>query len=261
MDPINAENSLEAASRDRDPGHDSTSPFDRIKQTRADGTEYWSARHLQGLMGYARWQNLQPAIARAMQTASNTGMDVSREFAQVTPIMASQHRAAGGRFAPNGGEDYELSRQAAYLVAMNGDPNKPEVADAQAYFAARTEQAEAIESDLAELPEWARQQIDTIRRVGKIEVEQVRQRERLTAVESRLDGIEGKHNWYSALGYSRKMGLPTSTGATRALGKRASQICRSRGIRPQKTQHQLYGEVNLYPEEVLTEASRPVPAP
>ncbi|ORL11619.1 phage antirepressor KilAC domain-containing protein [Prescottella equi] len=39
-------------------------------------------------------------------------------------------------------EDYELSRFAAYLVAMNGDPNKPEVAAAQSYFAIRTREAE-----------------------------------------------------------------------------------------------------------------------
>ena len=40
--------------------------------------------------------------------------------------------------------NYQLSRMAAYLVAMNGDPNKPEVAAAQAYFAAMTRQAELL---------------------------------------------------------------------------------------------------------------------
>lgn len=34
--------------------------------------------------------------------------------------------------------DWHLDRMAAYLVAMNGDPNKPEVAAAQAYFAMQT---------------------------------------------------------------------------------------------------------------------------
>lgn len=107
------------------------SPFDRIKQTRPDGTEYWSARALQALMGYTRWEHLQPAIARAMQTASNTGLDTA-------DLFRGSREKSGGR--PR--EDYELSRYAAYLVAMNGDPNKPEVAAAQTYFAVQTRQAE-----------------------------------------------------------------------------------------------------------------------
>ncbi|MGZ9830199.1 phage antirepressor KilAC domain-containing protein [Tsukamurella ocularis] len=35
-----------------------------------------------------------------------------------------------------------MTRFAAYLIAMNGDPRKPEVAAAQAYFAIRTREAE-----------------------------------------------------------------------------------------------------------------------
>lgn len=37
--------------------------------------------------------------------------------------------------------DWHLDRMAAYLVAMNGDPNKPEVAAAQACFAMQTRRA------------------------------------------------------------------------------------------------------------------------
>lgn len=124
--------------------HDGTSPFDRIKQTRPDGSEFWSARKLQSLMAYARWENLQPALARAMQAASNTGMDVAGNF------LRSQE--VSGRRGP-AREDYELTREAAYLLAMNGDPAKPEVAAAQAYFAARTVQAETIETRMPAVAE------------------------------------------------------------------------------------------------------------
>lgn len=112
------------------------SPFDRIKQVRPDGVEYWSARALQGLMGYARWENLQSALARAMQSASNTGMDVSSHF------LRSQEMVLRGQGGGKPRDDFHLSRHAAYLVAMNGDPNKPEVAAAQSYFAVRTREAE-----------------------------------------------------------------------------------------------------------------------
>lgn len=39
-------------------------------------------------------------------------------------------------------QDFHISRLAAYLLAMNGDPRKPEIAAAQHYFAAKTREAE-----------------------------------------------------------------------------------------------------------------------
>jgi len=107
------------------------SPFDAIRQFRADSSEFWSARALMPLMGYAQWQNLETPIRRAMKTAENQDMDVDILFMR-------SHEKTGGR--PR--EDFELARYAAYLVAMNGDPNIPEVAAAQHYFAVRTREAE-----------------------------------------------------------------------------------------------------------------------
>lgn len=107
------------------------SPFDAIRRTREDGSEYWSARDLMLLMGYARWESFLVPIERAMRTAKNTNVDVASNFRESPKISATRP-----------GLDYELSRFAAYLVAMNGDPNKPEVAEAQAYFAIKTNEAE-----------------------------------------------------------------------------------------------------------------------
>lgn len=111
------------------------SPFDSIRQVCSDGTEFWSARDLMPVMGYAAWRNFLIPIDRAMKSAENQGQDAAVAFAE------SRNRVPAG-----GGStekvDFELSRFAAYLVAMNGDPNKPEVAAAQAYFAIRTREAE-----------------------------------------------------------------------------------------------------------------------
>ncbi len=53
-------------------------------------------------------------------------------FTHVSEVVQREGRGGIER------KDVHLDRMAAYLVAMNGDPNKPEVAAAQAYFAMQT---------------------------------------------------------------------------------------------------------------------------
>ncbi|MBP2319608.1 BRO family protein [Nesterenkonia lacusekhoensis] len=108
------------------------SPFDQIKQHRADGVEFWSGRDLMELLGYDSWRRFEDAVERAQRTAENQGRNVTDLFA------GAVKKSQWGRPAA----DVLLTRYAAYLVAMNGDPRKPEVAAAQSYFAVRTREAE-----------------------------------------------------------------------------------------------------------------------
>jgi DNA-damage-inducible protein D len=118
------------------------SPFDTCRITCAQGGEdRWSVRALMELMGYSSWQKFAPIIERAKQAAHNEGFYVRTLFTQAV-------EKTGGR--PQ--SDYHVTRFAAYLIAMNGQPSKPEVAAAQTYFAVRTREAE-IAAQLPVIPQ------------------------------------------------------------------------------------------------------------
>lgn len=67
-------------------------------------------------------------------------------------------------------------------------------------------------------------------------------------VAARLDGIEGKHNWFSALAYARWNKLPTGKNHLQNLGKKAASLARAEGIDPERIQHDRFGWVNSFPE-------------
>lgn len=110
-----------------------TPDFDSIKQVNPYGEDYWSARTLMPLLGYGKkWQNFETVIKKAMTSCAEVGEIVERHFTDASKTSPM----------PRGGvksiTDYFLSRLACYLIAMNGDPRKSEVAHAQNYFATTT---------------------------------------------------------------------------------------------------------------------------
>lgn len=84
------------------------------------------------LLGYDSWRRFDDAVQRAKIACTNSGADATSHFADAVKVAASGPAGA----------DYQLTRYAAYLVAMNGDPRKPEIAAAQTYFAVKTREAE-----------------------------------------------------------------------------------------------------------------------
>jgi DNA-damage-inducible protein D len=118
------------------------SPFDAIRRTDERG-EYWTARDLMPLLGYRKWERFEDSIERAIVSARVAGTDVDQAFSRLREI------------GHNGGArvDYRLTRYAAYLVAMNGDVRKQEIADAQMYFTVRTREAETKQSTALALPQ------------------------------------------------------------------------------------------------------------
>jgi DNA-damage-inducible protein D len=109
------------------------SPFDAIRRIDEKGQEYWLARELQEILGYATWQKFEDAISRAVTAIDNSGGDSPNHISNIDNLLS----------APvNVRKDYRLSRHGGYMIAMNGDPRKPEIAAAQSYFAVKTEGAE-----------------------------------------------------------------------------------------------------------------------
>ena len=53
----------------------------------ADGVEYWLARELQGVLGYARWENFEQVIGKAMIACESAGYDVADHFRDVTKMV------------------------------------------------------------------------------------------------------------------------------------------------------------------------------
>lgn len=122
--------------------------FEDLKKTNEYDAEYWSAREIQPLLGYTQWRRFEDAVKRAITSCKSSGNEPFHHFADAgKPIE-------GGKGAVQLVNDYHLSRFACYLIAQNGDPRKPEIANAQKYFAIqarRQEISDAIAADVERL--------------------------------------------------------------------------------------------------------------
>lgn len=110
--------------------------FESLKHVNEDGVEYWSARELYPYLGYTQWRRFEDAIERAKESCKSASQPIEEHFAGAGKVLALRN---GGS---NTIKDVLLTRYACYLVAQNGDPRKPEIAQAQTYFAIQTRYAE-----------------------------------------------------------------------------------------------------------------------
>lgn len=129
-----------------------------------EGVECWSARELQALLGYSKWENFEKVIQKAKDACRNAGEKIENHFPDIRKMVEI------GSKTEREIEDIALTRYACYLIAQNGDSRKEEIAFAQNYFALQTRRAELIEQRL-------------------LENERVKAREKLTITEKQLSGI------------------------------------------------------------------------
>jgi len=126
--------------------------------------ECWSARNLQALLGYSKWENFSKVIEKAKEACVNVGQMAEDHFPDVRKMVEI------GSGAKIDVEDILLTRYACYLIAQNGDPRKEAIAFAQTYFAVQTRRAELVEQRL-------------------LEYERVKARAKLSETERTLSGV------------------------------------------------------------------------
>lgn len=129
-----------------------------------EGIECWSARQLQTLLGYSKWENFEKVIQKAKDACKNAGEVIENHFPDVRKMVEI------GSKTERPVDDIALTRYACYLVAQNGDSRKREIAFAQNYFAVQTRRAEIIEQ-------------------RQLEYERVKARVKLSQTEKQLSGI------------------------------------------------------------------------
>ena len=118
------------------------SPFDQIRRFTEDGQEYWLARELMELLGYKQWRRFSYVIDIAKENLETVTKELVKHF---LPLEAKIKNSNNTKGSGRKGLDYQLSRLAAYHVALSCDSRgKESVKLAKHYFAIKTREAEII---------------------------------------------------------------------------------------------------------------------
>lgn len=164
-----------------EPGRQSFEDF-----AKENGATYWYASELMRMLGYETLSSFHKVVNKATHACSALGIPIMENFVE-------EYREVDGERQ----RDFKLTRFACYLTAINGDPKKPEVAAAQAYFVTY---AEAF-----------RQYVQTAENVERVLVrEEISDREKSLSgtVSTRDLKPEGGYAFFRDAGYRGMYNMP-----------------------------------------------------
>lgn len=188
-----------------------------------NGEEYWLARELYPCLGYAKWENFLPVIEKAKEACKNTGGSVHDHFLDV------QKKVELGSGSVREISDIKLTRYASYLIAVNGDPRKHEIAFAQAYFVTQTRKLEVMH-----------QRMQDLERLDAREKLKITEKEFGAIIFSR--GVDGKG-----------IGLIRSRGDEELFGKRKTELVKKQmGVANSKSLADVLPTVTLKAKDLAT---------
>jgi DNA-damage-inducible protein D len=176
--------------------------FEDLKLRNAHGAEYWSARDLQEVLGYREWRSFTDAIRRARHSCETSGNLPAHHFGDATKMVSL------GSGSQRGIEDVHLSRFACYLIAQNGDPRKPEIANAQKYFAIQARRQELSDQIAAD-----RERLELRKQAGE-EFKALSGAARQAGVQDRMFGVfhdagyKGLYGGHGAASIKARKGIP-----------------------------------------------------
>jgi DNA-damage-inducible protein D len=137
-------------------------------EAQQNGIRYWLAHDFMATLGYETWTSFKTVLQKAMGSCLQLRIDADEAFIPTE--------------LPDGQKSYRLTRFACFLVAMQADSKKPDVAKAQVSLAAIAEAL--VEAKISEF--------------GMARIEE---RSKLTVAEKQLGGAAEKAGLQSGMEY------------------------------------------------------------
>ncbi|MES2986102.1 MAG: BRO family protein [Patescibacteria group bacterium] len=162
-----------------------------------NGITYWWASEFMTMLGYVDMKSFKKVLDKATTAFISLGINHHEQ------IILKERTLDNGKEI----DDYKMTRFACYMVAMNGDPKKVEVASAQAFFA---QQARAFALMLE----------------GSEDLERIRYRDEFSKGSTSLMGVVKKIGIVDGKDFANF----TNAGYLGLYNKTASQLKNARGL-------------------------------
>ncbi|MGH6889698.1 MAG: DNA damage-inducible protein D [Rhizomicrobium sp.] len=166
--------------------------LEKRRKATSSGRDYWLAREIMPVLGYETWRRFEEAIERAKEACRQNELDPAKHFVGTGKMVSL------GSDATRDIADFFLSRPACYLIAMNGDPGKPEIAAAQAYFAVQTRRMELEDQHREDEKRLE------LRDKAKVSVRRVSKQAQLAGVSNNMQGVFHDQRYRGLYGKSRR---------------------------------------------------------